>query len=240
MDELEMIKVVAERKIGIPWEMLTEEQKAAIYRDYAGETDVLLAEYEQAVQEQMTEMPEGREVGGIFRASSPLETLGAVAQRGVGMARQKKVEEGLGDLSRDKAMGSRAAGEAAAYERAQQMQMLSNMLKTQAGQDTPQTGAAAPTAAPTPPPSAPVPSAPQTPPQAPPRPPMASAGTPPAPAKTMMGALLRQVGPGTEGRPAFDPDTFMQDYRPLTPEEEEERRRRFGRGQSRYHMYGEY
>ena len=51
----EMIAVVAEAQTGIPWDQLTEEQKAAIYRDYEGEQEVLYAAYEQAVAEQETE-----------------------------------------------------------------------------------------------------------------------------------------------------------------------------------------
>lgn len=232
--EEEMIAKVAEAQTGIPWDQLSEEQKAAIYRDYEGEQEVLYAAYEQAVAEQETEMPEGREVGGIFRASSPLETLGAVAQRGVGYKRQQKAEEGLSGLSEDKAMGSRAAGEVAAYNSERRMNMMSEMLRGNAEE---------PAAAPAPAPEvAPRPTTPEH-----QGPPMASAangqmfndGQRP---ETMMGALLRQVGPGTEGKPAYDPDTFMNDYRPTpkTPEEEEERRRRFGRGNSRYHMFGEY
>ena len=228
----EMIAVVAEAKTGIPWDQLTEEQKAAIYRDYEGEQEVLYAAYEQAVSEQETEMPEGREVGGIFRASNPLETLGAVAQRGVGYKRQQKAEEELAGLSADKAAGSRAAGEVGAYNADRRMALMSEALRG----NKEEAPAPAPAPAPTPAPPS-VPADPQ-------QPPMASATPYQAPQRpeTMMSALLRQVGPGTEGGPAFDPETFMNDYRPtpLTPEEEEERKRRYGRGKSRYHMFGEY
>lgn len=226
----EMIAVVAEAQTGIPWDQLTEEQKAAIYRDYEGEQEVLYAAYEQAVAEQETEMPEGREVGGIFRASNPLETLGAVAQRGVGYKRQQKAEEELAGLSADKAAGSRAAGEVGAYNSERRMALMSEALR---GGKPPEPPAPAPA-------PAPAPSAPADPQQ----PPMASATPYQAPQRpeTMISAMLRQVGPGTEGKPAYDPETFMNDYRPTppTPEEEEARRRRYGRGQSRYNMFGEY
>ena len=214
-DELQEIEVLAQRRYGRPFSILTEEEKAAIYRDYEGERDVLNAEYMGGEGLANTPTPEGRSAGDVYRAANPLEHLGAVANRGVGSYQKKQAREGLEGLSKDFQLGSRAAGDVAADSQSSLMSMMAQRMR-QGGQGQGQPQPAAP--------AAPVQTQQQ--PMQPPRPPMQSAGNP---APTMPPLASAGNQPTMPGNPQEWMSYMLRaspDFskKPKTPQEEEEER----------------
>jgi hypothetical protein len=209
VDDLQEVQVLALRKYGRPLEALSEDEKQALYRDYAGEREVAGAKYTQGAEMLNTAMPEGRQIGQQFYAANPLETLGAVAKSGVGGYMMKKSSDELKDLSKDYQLGSRAGGDVAANQNSQYMNLLSQAIR----------GAQAPQGAP----AAPQPQAPAAAPaQAAPAAPQQAQGPAPVPA-------LSQGAPVPTG-PLSGPQAYLgREFDPQRLLAEEMRRRQMGR-----------
>ena len=139
MDEevLQEIEVLAQRKYGRPFSVLSEEEKAAIYRDYQGERELLNAEYMGGEGLANTPTAEGRQAGNIYVAANPLEHLATAGQRIQGNMQKRDAKAGMADLSKDYQMGSRAAGDVAADGNSNMMKLMSQMMRQQQPQAQP-------------------------------------------------------------------------------------------------------
>jgi hypothetical protein len=132
---LEEVQVLAQRKYGRPFDALSEEEKKAIYRDYVNEGKMAEADYLTGQEMLATAEPDSRSDGRLVVASNPLEHLGTAALRGVGAYQQRGAREKMDSLSKDYALGSRAAGDVAAHSNGQQMSMMAQMLRGGAPQN---------------------------------------------------------------------------------------------------------
>jgi hypothetical protein len=76
---------------GIDPSNFSEEELTAIYTDYEGQRSTLKDQKAYANTMRQADLGQGRQAGNIYRASSPLETLGGLAQRGVGEVMAKGI-----------------------------------------------------------------------------------------------------------------------------------------------------
>lgn len=159
-EEKQKLEQEALLKFGKSLDELEEDELQALYRSYKAERDLLRADYQRG-QELEGQRVQGRQSGGIYRASGLGELAGTLAQNYAGANIRKDAEQGLGDLAGQEAMGRRAGGEVAAGR-------LSRMLRAMGGAG----GASAQPAA----------AGATQPPQEPqgPRPPLRAAANPPA------------------------------------------------------------
>lgn len=87
----------------------SEDELAAIYKDYKGERETLSGQKAYANELRTQPGPQGRSAGGIYAAASPLEHLGSLAQRGVGEVMAKNTREAEAALSKQEALGRQAS-----------------------------------------------------------------------------------------------------------------------------------
>lgn len=218
------------RKQGIALESLTAEELDALYTDYAGERALLGDQQMQAQLLRETPLPEGRSTGGIYAASNPLESLGALGSQAVGSVRNRQVQDA------QKALNEKYKTGAAGYGKA----LASAVAGTPAGGPTTAprpTMQATPTQGTTNGPAAgsapPVQSQPtQTPPQVPAagqqqpqifRPgPMQSGMTPTRENPAWMAAAIRGMG----GLPQTDPNLMSEQQRIAAERKREEQKRK--------------
>lgn len=127
----EEVKAEAEEKTGRPWSSLTEDEKKAIYVDYMGQRQMLDDQYAQANELMNTETPEGMQAGNVYVSSNPLSHIGKGIKEYRGAKESQRINKEREKLSEQYSMGSAAAGDVAANRDAQQMEMLSQMIKNQ-------------------------------------------------------------------------------------------------------------
>ena len=121
---------------GIDPAKFSEEELTAIYADYEGQRKQLSEQKAYANTLRTADLGQGRSAGGIYRASSPLETLGGLAQRGVGELLAKNIRGQEKALSDQNALARQAyARELSGAVRGGQMPMM-----PQAGAQPPQQG----------------------------------------------------------------------------------------------------
>lgn len=128
-DELKEVQVMAMRKYGRPYDALSPDEKRALYRDYEGERAMAGAQYGTGADLLATPDPTMRDNGRVTVASNPLEHIGQIANRGVGAVMQRRAMDEMKGLSKDYQLGSQAAGDVAANQQGQQMQMMAQMLR---------------------------------------------------------------------------------------------------------------
>lgn len=80
---------------------------------------------------------QGQNVGGTYVASSPLEHLGVLAQRGVGAYKQKGAEQGLRDTFAKQTEGRLAFGTQQQAQQEEEMAMMKALLSAMQGGGNP-------------------------------------------------------------------------------------------------------
>lgn len=146
---LEEIQVVAQRKHGKPFALLTEEEKEAIYRDYVGERDVANAEFAQGDELINQPAAEMIQTGDLHHANWG-GALGNALKAGAGAYKQHKAKGDLEDLSDSYQKGSQAAGQVAAHQQQQNMNLLQSILTNRQAGANPQPSAGTTTTTPQP------------------------------------------------------------------------------------------
>ncbi len=142
-EEEEEVKKLAKAK-GLVWSELTDDQKEDLYLDYEGLRDVSNVEYSSGSESLNMAGPQGREVGGIYRAANPLEHLSTALRRGVGGMAMKRAKGDLGKLSARQAAGRATAGGLAAEQQAQQNALWEKMIESNKQQPVQQPQGAGP------------------------------------------------------------------------------------------------
>lgn len=80
---------------------------------------------------------QGQNVGGTYVASSPLEHLGVLAQRGVGAYKQGQAEQGYRDTLAKQTAGRQAFGEQQMGQQDEEMAMMKALLAAMQGGGNP-------------------------------------------------------------------------------------------------------
>ena len=123
-------KKVAKAK-GLNWADLTDKQKEDLYLDYEGMRDLANAEYAAGDERLNMAGPEGRQVGGIYAASNPLEHLATSLRQYQGGKAKQTAKGELADLSARQAAGRATAGGLAAQREAEQNRLYEKMIEAQ-------------------------------------------------------------------------------------------------------------
>ena len=128
---------LATQKFGRPFSALSEEEKAALYRDYAGEREVANADYMQGQDLLDADHTQGIQAGDVYVGSGYGNLAADVLSKYAGKKMQDKSKADLAGLSKEYALGSRAGGEVAANRSQGQMRMLQSLLKNRQQQSAP-------------------------------------------------------------------------------------------------------
>lgn len=213
-EEKEKLNTLARDKFGRTWEDLTDEEKEAIYFDYAGSRDQLEVEYGRAEQLANMETPKGIQAGNVYVASNPLGHIGKAIGQYRGNKKMDEIQGQKKEISDKYAMGSAVGGELAAGDAQQKMAMMAQMMRQQGQPQNAPQAPAQPMAQPQPQAAA-----------APPRPPLQAAAnaTPPQPPMQGAGNPMPQMNTG--GNVPGTPQewmAYMMRAQPSFPKKDEE------------------